>query len=206
MYMRLKTRNQLKMHLRGKGVEIGALQNPLDISGLLVDEVKYVDDCETLNSIQNESLDFIIANHLFEHLSDPIGSLKRSHTKLANDGVIFLAVPDNNKTFDIERELTSLGHLVIDSKLDVETRKVLDRGHFYQWAIFVQKKKGKDSAQSAEQLIKEEYSIHYHTYTFESFKKIIKYINRGNEIAYKLKEYSQVFKDGNEFIFILQKR
>lgn len=229
--VQIKSREELKKYLNGRGIEIGALQNPLNLEGLDIKEIKYVDrlsvkdlrehypeleklnlvdpdivdDCEVLSKVKDDSLDFIIANHLIEHLSDPLTTLSRWYTKLKKNGVIFLAVPDKRRTFDKERELTTLEHLIIDSNLDPETRKVLDKRHFYEWAIFVQKKTGAEALKSAEDLYKEEYSVHYHTYIFEFFQEVINYLRKNTKAKYKILDYSHTPKDSNEFIFILQK-
>lgn len=229
--MRLKTREQLKKHIKGKGIEIGALQNPLDLTGLDVSEIKYVDrlslkdlrehypeldnmnikdpdiidDCETLKSIEDNSLDFIIANHLIEHLSNPVGSLVNWHSKLRKDGIIFLAAPDMDKTFDKKRDLTTLEHLIIDSKLDPETRNVLDKYHFYEWAILVQNKTGEEALKGGDDLHSKSISIHYHTFKFKSLKKVIQYLNSQKKVKFKIVDFSQTHKSGNEFIFILRK-
>ena len=38
--------------------------------------VDVVDDAQTLATFPDESVDFVIANHVLEHLEDPIGALE----------------------------------------------------------------------------------------------------------------------------------
>jgi predicted SAM-dependent methyltransferase len=92
-----------------------------------------------LKKVQNESLDFIIGNHFIEHTRDPIGTISNWLSKLKPGGVIFMAVPDKRYTFDIERELTSLQHLISDHHSNPGERLVPDRQHFAEWATFVDK-------------------------------------------------------------------
>src|ERR1700730_2220399 len=116
--MDFRGRRQLKHHICGEGVEIGALHHPFDLTGLSVTRVRYVDrlpadqlrlqypelknetfvpidiidDGQTLKTIPDESLDFVIANHLIEHCDNPLGAIEAWLSKLRGGGVIFMAV------------------------------------------------------------------------------------------------------------------
>ena len=57
------------------------------------------------------SQDFIIANHLLEHVADPIGALEEWYRLLRPDGILFLALPDKRVTFDKDRPRTTLDHV-----------------------------------------------------------------------------------------------
>src|SRR3954452_14807173 len=96
-----RRRRTIARHLRGDGIEIGALYFPLDLSEARVTRVRYVDrldvpalreqyptlanltfvpvdivdDGEVLSTIPDGSLDFVVANSMIEHTSDPIGTL-----------------------------------------------------------------------------------------------------------------------------------
>ena len=49
-----------------------------------------------------------------EHCEDPIMTIKTFVRVLRRDGFLFLAVPDKKYTFDKDRNLTSLEHLIRD--------------------------------------------------------------------------------------------
>lgn len=123
-------------YLKGEGVEIGALHNPLhlstDASARYVDKwsaeelaatypelrsrklvkVDVIDDGETLETFTASSLDFIIANHLLEHCRNPLQTIERMFSLLRTGGVLFLTVPDKRYTFDAPRPVTSTAHLI----------------------------------------------------------------------------------------------
>src|SRR5205085_486745 len=87
-------------YLRGSGVEIGALQSPLEIrpdahiryaDRLTVAEARaqypeldpfplvtpsIICDAAALTPVADHSLDFVIANHVLEHLRDPLAGLR----------------------------------------------------------------------------------------------------------------------------------
>jgi hypothetical protein len=64
--------------------------------------------------VQEQSQDFIIANHALEHSPDPYGTLKNWLSKLRPAGVIYAAIPIAEKCYDKGRPVTSLQHLVDD--------------------------------------------------------------------------------------------
>jgi SAM-dependent methyltransferase len=101
-------------YLRGRGVEFGALHFALDVP--LQVEVRYADlqpveelqrsfphitdirkpdvitDLESMSGIDDESEDFVIANHVMEHVEDPFRALKSMNRVLRPNGIAFVAL------------------------------------------------------------------------------------------------------------------
>ena len=123
------------IYLRGDGLELGALNNPLLVSpqarvkyvdfaaaetvaeqfpGHAVKIPDIVDDAVTLTSVEDCSQDFVIACHILEHLEDPIGAIKTWFRVLKPGGVLFMSIPDRRFTFDFYRKVTPLAHLLAD--------------------------------------------------------------------------------------------
>jgi SAM-dependent methyltransferase len=124
------------LFLRGEGIEIGALDFPLQIPAdarakyvdrMSMEELKatfpyletvkgpdIVDDGEKLSKIPNSSQDFVIANHFIEHCQDPIGTIKTFLRVLRPGGLLYMAVPDKRFTFDVDRPSTTFEHLLRD--------------------------------------------------------------------------------------------
>jgi SAM-dependent methyltransferase len=128
-------------HLVGRGIEFGALNNPLpvdstqakvifadrltrlqaleifpelqDIADTIVEPDMIIDfnDLASLNSIASQKFDFLIANHFIEHLVNPIQFLEGCSQILQPGGVLFLTVPNKDETFDRNRNLTTNAHL-----------------------------------------------------------------------------------------------
>ncbi len=133
--------NLALVHLVGRGIEFGALNNPLPVDGsraktLFADRLSksqalnlfpelrdiadsiiepdiIVDfnDSNALNSLASEAFDFLIANHFIEHLVNPIQFLEGCSQILQPGGILFLTIPDKDQTFDRNRELTTNAHL-----------------------------------------------------------------------------------------------
>lgn len=227
----LVTREALRHYIRGSGIEIGALHRPLDIAGLPVTEIRYVDrrsaedlyrtypelqayplthvdivdDGETLATLPDESIDFIIANHFIEHTRDPIGTIEKWLRKLRQAGVIFLTVPDKAATFDRERPLTTLPHLIQDSQSSPAQRLERDRQHFVEWATFIDKLPPEQINERVDFLIEIDYSIHFHTFTLQSFLAIVDHLVTEMALPLQLIACADTLRDGDEFIIVLKR-
>ena len=128
-------------YLHGTGLEIGALQHPLEAPpGVIVRYVDYVtreenirryphldearivvtdhiDDGFELTVIPNDSQDFVIANHVLEHAPNPLQTLLNWDRVLKKDGIIFITLPNGARNLDRGRRITPLEHLVEDYDL-----------------------------------------------------------------------------------------
>lgn len=75
---------------------------------------QFVAEASRLDTIRNESYDFVLSSHCLEHLADPIGGLEEWTRVLRPGGVLALAVPHKDATFDHRRPVTRLQHLIDD--------------------------------------------------------------------------------------------
>jgi len=144
------TKDELALtHLSGKGVEFGALHNPVkvdpqkatviyadklkraeaiaafpeieDVAPHIVETDITVDlDRDSLSFIHEQQLDFVVANHVIEHLVNPIRFLKLLSDNLKTDGLVFLTVPNMRFTHDRNRKLTRYKTLLIKYYLGVK--------------------------------------------------------------------------------------
>lgn len=122
----------------GRGLEIGALHYPLALPPDAAVEYLDVEDSErlgeafpelaadplvaphhhgdivraTVPAITGRRFDFVIMNHVLEHVANPIQALANAWEGLVAGGDLVLAVPDKHFTFDRGRALTTWDHLV----------------------------------------------------------------------------------------------
>ena len=125
-------------YLHGTGLEIGALQHPLEAPpGVVVRYVDYVtreenirryphldasrivitdhiDNGFELSTFHHNSQDFIIANHVLEHAPNPLQTLLNWNSVLKKNGILFITQPNGSKNFDQGRGITSLEHMIED--------------------------------------------------------------------------------------------
>jgi SAM-dependent methyltransferase len=214
-------------HLRGDGLEIGAMHCPLDLycgaKAKYVDcfdvaEARkhypeladfelvtpdYIENGEILPSIPPASQDFIIANHFIEHCEDPIGTISNLLDKLKSGGMLFMAVPMRDFTFDRERAITPIAHLVRDHK---ESPEVSRREHYYEWARYVAHAAPADLDKVAADLMEQRYSIHYHVWNFEAFKEFLSHLQNVEGLPFTLLDAISWKYNPFESVFLLKKR
>jgi SAM-dependent methyltransferase len=183
-------RRRMSAWLRGDGIEVGALNLPLGVHRHA--RVRYVDclpveeqrraypelaseelapvdvqaGAEDLSPFADSSLDFVIANHLLEHLEDPIAALLEFERVLRPGGAVYLGLPDQRRTFDRERELTSASHLLRDHEDGVLTSR---RDHYVDWARHVAHVQADDLDRYVENQMSGAYSIHFHCWQPDTF-------------------------------------
>jgi len=126
--------------LNGEGLEIGAFECPaqvptgcrvryfdvlsrveagrrfpeIDIARLVEPDVLGDLDRDGLAVIPTRSLDFVICNHVLEHVANPIGVIGELFRVLRPGGHAVIAIPDKDYTFDRTREPTAWAHLLGD--------------------------------------------------------------------------------------------
>ena len=172
-----------RIYLRGSGIEIGAFNNPLkvpsdvrvqyvdfkateelleshpDLSARQITKPDIVTDGETLTGVEDESQDFVVANHFLEHCEDPIGAIKNFLRVVKPNGIVFLAIPDKRFTFDFRRPTTSFEHLLRDHREGGEWSRF---GHHEELHKFVL---GITDEQQIRRNMEEMGHTHYHVWT-----------------------------------------
>jgi SAM-dependent methyltransferase len=180
--------------ITGTGIEIGALHSPFPLpeaarvsyvdrltTAQLEEEypeltdhplvhVDIVDDGETLATLQDASVDFVIASHFLEHCEDPVGALKAHLRVLRPRGVLLLALPDRRYGVDRPRDPTPLEHLLADH----ERGPLRSRAeHYRDWVRQVDLPLGNIQAGEVEthaaELQRARHSIHFHCWTGDEF-------------------------------------
>ncbi len=192
-----------KRHLRGVGLEIGAMHNPLRVPK--VARVEYLDVTTReenirkfpelkaqdlvqvdhlangflMDGIASTSFDFVIANHVLEHASNPVGALVQWCRVLKPGGILYCALPRIDITFDKGRELTTTQHLLDDyhfcTKGNFTEMRKRNLDHYKEWlSIAIPAHTGKPPP-PPDQLAKQvndyadrEEEIHFHTFTIAS--------------------------------------
>lgn len=212
-----------KRYLAGEGLEIGALHRPLplhpaararyvdrmsapelrrhypELEGFDLVDVDIVDDGETLATVADASVDFVVANHFVEHTQSPLAALATFLRVLRPGGVLYLAVPDKRRTFDVEREVTPLEHVVRDLHEGPEWSRAQ---HFEEWARHVEHVPAGRVAGRAATLMQEDYSIHFHVWAPPDFAAMLEHARTVEGMPFVIEETAEV---GQEFIVVLRR-
>ena len=220
--MALRRRALAGRYLSGTGIEIGALHKPLplpagarvryvdrmsvgdlrlhypELADERLCEPDIIDDGERLATIADGSLDFVVANHFIEHTQDPISTLENHARVLKPGGILYLGVPDKRRTFDRDREITSVAHIARDRR---EGPAVSRAEHYEDWARHVER--SADAETRARQLMDDDYSIHFHVWTLDAFRALLEHAQREDSLPLQIEE---IVSNGGEFIAILRKQ
>jgi SAM-dependent methyltransferase len=203
----LQGRSLLIRHLRGSGLELGPGHAPFPVP-LPAINVRYVDrwlpdenrdlfpelsseqgfpvpdvianfDVDRLHAIPDSSEDFIICSHVLEHLADPIGFLDEIHRVIRPGGVVLILLPDRRRTWDRDREPTSLAHLVKEHQSNVTE---VDDEHIVEFLRGTHKYLGNQSEPIEISIQDPAYlekhrrrSVHVHCWDNGEFSRVIRY-------------------------------
>jgi SAM-dependent methyltransferase len=208
--------------LRGDGIEIGALDFPLRVPrGARVRYVDYldpqalrgspenvvhgadslrapdiVDDGARLATFADASVDFVIANHMLEHVEDPVEALFNQLRVIRPGGVLYLSLPDPRDNFDRDRELTTVEHLLRDHR---EGPAVSRRQHYEECARLIEGRNDQDTPVRASEMEAEDLRVHFHVWQPLSFVALLS--------ALELPCTLELLLSGpEEFIVVLRKR
>lgn len=187
-------------HLRGEGLEIGALQDPMPMpKGVRVRyvdiaataelramyprkkrrhlvEVDIVDDGERLATVRDQSQDFVAANHFFEHCEDPVGTLRNLLRVVRIGGVVYLSVPDQRHTFDRDRPATTVEHALADHEQGPQRSR---HGHYEEVVRVAMKIEGEAAVAAAvSELEQQSFRIHFHCWSQTEFLELLTTLQR----------------------------
>jgi predicted SAM-dependent methyltransferase len=190
-----------RRYLTGQGIEIGALIKPLRVPpGVTVRQVDYksradlirddgpglrelgvdldqipeidvVDDAGTLATFADASVDFVIANHVLEHLEDPIAGLHTFFRVLRPGGTLLLTLPDARRTFDARRARTSAAHVLRDHEEGPETSR---REHYEEWARLIEGLPEDRVPERVAVYAREDARHHFHVWELEDFLALLR--------------------------------
>jgi predicted SAM-dependent methyltransferase len=222
-------RRRLAWWLEGHGIEIGALHRPLEVPRGTT--VTYVDrlpvaelrqhypeladqsltpvsmlgDAQDLSAFENHSIDFVIANHLLEHLEYPIDGLLEFQRVLRPGGLVYLALPDKRVTFDRKRALTTIDHLLSEQRDRSAPQHRWD--HFLDWAVNVNGvAPGQQADDHVRLLMARDYSIHFHVWRADTFLEFLFAARAQAGVELDLLQFAGPETDGDdEFILLLAK-
>lgn len=170
--------------------------------------VTHIGTAEDLSAIADDSLDFVVACHVLEHLEDPNLALTEIHRVLRDGGIFFCALPESRVTFDRDRPLTTLEHLLEDHPAGRATH----RGHFEDWVENVERhqpwwaEEQPDPVRRVELLMEMDYSIHYHAWRADTFLDYLFQLRRACGLDFELVAFAPCEPGvDDEFILLLRK-
>jgi SAM-dependent methyltransferase len=183
-------RNRIaRKYLRGSGIEFGALDAPVALPRSV--EVRYADvgdakanyekagtpdivaDIETMDCIKDRSLDFVVANHVLEHVENPLRAFEMIHRVLRPGGIAFITLPDKRFSFDRKRPLTPLDHLIADYENGPKGSLAAHYDDYVENAFGLA---GTERQIMVDQFLARHANIHFHVWDFEAMAMMFTYV------------------------------
>ena len=195
--LRVAREDLARRYLFGEGIEIGPTTKPLrlpprvvvryvdrlsrdDLVRLeghtLVDdpswipEIHVVDEADRLATFADDSVDFVVASHVVEHLEDPLEALEQMLRITRPGGVLLLILPDGRYSFDAGRPRTTVEHVLRDHE---EGPQVSRREHYEEWARLIEHTSGDDVRQRVEEFAASDARHHFHVWELEGFLRLL---------------------------------
>lgn len=183
--------------LSGSGIEIGALHNPAKLpthckvcycDAMSADDARrsfpelkdlplvHVDylvnlDADGLKIFDAASLDFIILNHVIEHVANPVHVLIECFRVLRDGGKLVLSAPDMRYTFDKNRKLTSIEHLWDEYEKGIS--EVSDEHYIdFLQAVHPEAFESEENLQTGLKIVRDRRE-HAHVWTSTSFQEFL---------------------------------
>lgn len=130
---------------------------------------------------QDGTFNFLLSEHVLEHVTNPIKVLEEWVRVLRGDGFLFIFLPHKERTNDRFRQVTTLSHLIEDYENNTSFD---DETHFDDWyEQVVQRGLMPDHYKhlSKEELLKTA-SLHQHVWTEKEIVELCQYV--GLEIVF----------------------
>lgn len=126
----------------------------------------YVEGAASDLPVEDGSLDFIFSSHVFEHLANPLGHLRRWKTKLRPGGRILGVVPELGGAKDYRQDACPLGDFI-----DEDVRDIWEPTEAHYERYVKKTVRGADAAL----WIREKRSIHVHFYTPRNMADLLRH-------------------------------
>ncbi|MEN9843809.1 MAG: hypothetical protein RLZZ612_1638 [Pseudomonadota bacterium] len=215
--------------LAGDGIEIGALHNPAQVPSCC--HVSYCDamseddarrsfpelanlplvhvshivnlDHDALTAFADASQDFVILNHVIEHVANPIRVIIECFRVLRDGGKLVMSAPDMRFSFDRDRALTTPAHLWAEYEAGVT--EVSD-AHYEEFLRAVHPEALADPAVFAGAMISvRDRREHAHVWNSDTFRALLQDVVQRQQIQAHLLAESVGDDNANEYFSIWQK-
>lgn len=170
----------------------------------------------TLNCIADTSQDFVVANHVLEHATDALGTLRNWLRVLRPGSVLFVAVPIGARCADHDRAVNTVEHFLEDRRLTAagdrvamrERNRVHVEEHLELAAPALSRERGEvwvaphgeaREREIARLLGADASQVHHHVFTPESFAALL-------DLLGPVARIERIARSSIEIVGILRKR
>ncbi len=220
-------------HLRGRGLEFGALHAPVEVDpscemhyadkrtrseslALFYDVREWFDermvevdhvmdlDLDDLASLEPYGYDFFVAAGVIEHLVNPLRFLANLHRIMRPGSLFLLGAPDRAFTWDCDRELTTNQHLLGEYERREHT---LSEEHLEEYIRAASPIPLPNEEPHRTNLLRfhRERSIHVHVWDEASFDGFLRFANERLGLTFELVEHVGPRQAAGNSLYVLRK-
>lgn len=185
-------------------------------------EVDYVVKGREFAAAIPDRFDLVIANHVIEHVPDPITWLQQIDSLVEDDGALFLSVPDRRYTFDYLRPESTVVDLLRAHEQGLERadfHQVLSSLLYHRpvrapdaWAGRLEQALERrrftvpEAIERAREMSRTYSGIHCHVFTRASFERVFADLAESDLVSWRIEAIDEVERDRNEFHCLLRRR
>lgn len=173
-------------------------------------DLDYLIESNDYSKYITDKFDAIIADNVFEHVSNPIKWLESMTALLNDDGYLFLGVPEFNKNFPISdrfRTLTTFSHLLTDyirNVPDLDPEHSVEAGIYYDMTTISLPNVASEKInleRSLHDYRNPHFGVHCHTFSCDTFvNRIMKPILMLGVVDFKL---LKCLPSENKYVFLV---
>jgi SAM-dependent methyltransferase len=216
--------------LKGTGVEIGAFKTPIDgITPIYVDKFRdfagercladyYGEACSL--PFHSNSLDYVASSHVLEHVSNPVKAICEWYRVLRPGGMMYVVVPDRRFTWDHNRELTTVAHMLDDyarNVTDCDATHIDDFVDNVDWSSYSPGTKPEEVAEEKKRMKKiyhdavdagQIINIHFHVFEPSNVIELFKAVATAPQLRLDVSivDYAEQFPEHNPNGFFIAVR
>lgn len=142
--------------------------------------IQYVNEGSVLSTIPSDYFDIILSCHSLEHIANPIKALKEWKRVLKSNGYILLILPAHKYTFDHQRPITKIKHLIEDYERNVDENDLSCMDEVLKLHDLSRDPLGPDTVEQLKDRSLKNYEnrcLHHHVFDFDLIEEITKVVN-----------------------------
>ncbi len=155
---------------------------------------QYICEASNLESILNETYNFLVASHCLEHCSNALKTVEEWLRVLKKGGVILLILPYKSAIFDHNRPITTFEHLLRDLENNIDETDLTHLNEILELHDLKRDLPAGNKAQFKERSLNNYHNrcLHHHIFNFKLLQNIYAHYNVKTINTTFVKPYHQI--------------
>ncbi len=139
--------------------------------------MQYISEATDLVQIPDSKYDFVISSNCLEHVANPLKAIEEWIRVIKKDGLLFVALPNQEHNFDHKRSVTQFSHLLSDYQNSMGEDDLTHLEEILELHDLKMDKPAGNLKQFKERALNnfENRALHHHVYDVELLKEVFSY-------------------------------